>query len=126
MIQPTHFTVNGLPIAQGSMKVFNGRIVHVSGPALKAWRDKIAWTALSVGFRATDEPVRLTLAFTLARPKTVTREFPTVVPDLDKFVRSVGDALTGVVFRDDSQVVDIIASKRYGAIPGVEIEIKRL
>jgi len=30
-------------------------------------------------------------------------------------VRSVGDALTGVAFHDDAQVVDLVAMKRYAA-----------
>ena len=38
---------------------------------------------------------------------------------------TVLDALTYVVFADDSQVVEIQASKDYGA-PGVVIEIRRI
>ena len=34
-------------------------------------------------------------------------------PDLDKLVRSVMDALTGYAFVDDSQVIEVEASKRF-------------
>lgn len=50
--------------------------------------------------------------------------FPTVKPDVLKLARSTEDALTGVVWKDDSATVDLILSKRYGDKPGVEIEIR--
>jgi hypothetical protein len=37
-------------------------------------------------------------------------------PDLDKLARSVFDALTRVVFHDDAQVVDLVATKRYATV----------
>jgi Holliday junction resolvase RusA-like endonuclease len=44
---------------------------------------------------------------------------------LDKLTRAVLDALTFVVFADDSQVIEILATKDYGA-PGVVVEIQRI
>ena len=35
------FTVPGTPITQGSMSVFNGRIVHQKSKQLTAWRNAI-------------------------------------------------------------------------------------
>ena len=34
-------------------------------------------------------------------------------PDLDKLARAAGDAMTGVVYRDDKQIVRLITEKRY-------------
>jgi Holliday junction resolvase RusA-like endonuclease len=45
------------------------------------------------------------------------------MPDLDKLVRAILDSLTGVVWRDDAQVVDIVARKVYAETPGVDIAI---
>jgi Holliday junction resolvase RusA-like endonuclease len=42
--------------------------------------------------------------------------FPLTIPDADKLLRGVMDALTGVVWKDDSQVTDAITRKRY-AVP---------
>jgi len=62
-------------------------------------------------------PVVLGARFYLPRPKAYERRRGVLVhtkkPDLDKLLRAVLDALTGVVFGDDSQVVEIHAAKRY-------------
>jgi Holliday junction resolvase RusA-like endonuclease len=73
--------------------------------------------------------VRLTVAFYLPRPKSLPRRVTAHVkaPDLDKLVRSVGDALTRVVFADDAQVVDLVAMKRYaaaGTIPQITVRVE--
>lgn len=72
-----------------------------------------------------DGPVRLDVTFFLRRPKTVKRELPHVRSDLDKMLRVVMDALTGIIYRDDGQVVSGEIGKRYGE-PGVEIIASRL
>jgi Holliday junction resolvase RusA-like endonuclease len=55
----------------------------------------------------------------LLRPKAPPA--PDVMPDLTKLVRAVEDALTGVVWKDDGQVVDQVNRKRYGTRSGVFI-----
>lgn len=45
--------------------------------------------------------------------KPSARLLPTVKPDVLKMARAVEDALTGIVWRDDSQVVDATISKHY-------------
>ena len=44
-------------------------------------------------------------------------------PDLDNYIKLVSDALNGVVFADDSQIVAIDAEKRYADIPGMVIRV---
>jgi crossover junction endodeoxyribonuclease RusA len=49
-----------------------------------------------------------------------------VRPDLDKLVRAVLDALSEAgVWRDDAQVVSVVARKAYGSAPGLTVEIVR-
>jgi Holliday junction resolvase RusA-like endonuclease len=43
--------------------------------------------------------------------------------DTDKLQRNVMDALTGVVYEDDSQVVEQRASKQFGEVEGVFIRV---
>lgn len=112
----------GKPVQQGSMKAFNNRVVHQKSKELLAWRQLVGLHARQAGCTVLTGPVGLSLVFTLEKPKTVRRIMPTVPPDLDKQVRSILDALTGVAYVDDAQVCEISAAKAYGS-PGVWIEL---
>lgn len=118
------FFVPGVPIAQGSMSVFNNRVVHSNGPKLKAWRQQISSQARTIFGTPLADGVSVDMIFTVTKPKTVTRSLPFVKPDLDKYVRACLDALTGSAFIDDAQVVTLTATKRYGNEPGVSITVR--
>lgn len=51
---------------------------------------------------------------------------PIVRPDIDNYTKSVMDALDGITWIDDSQVVMLSANKYYSDNPRVEITIKEL
>lgn len=51
---------------------------------------------------------------------------PTSVPDLDNLEKGVKDALNGIAWRDDAQVVDASKSKRYAAAPSVRVVVTSL
>jgi Holliday junction resolvase RusA-like endonuclease len=130
-------TVPGLPRPQGSLKLFrapSGQEVAKYGDVLYQWRRTVTAAVLAEreGCEPEHGPVNLYLNFRLPRPKghygtgrnaDALKEsaplFPASTPDLDKLVRAVGDAITdsGVVWKDDAQVVQIRAMKRY-AVPG--------
>jgi Holliday junction resolvase RusA-like endonuclease len=48
---------------------------------------------------------------------------PTAPPDIDKLARAVLDALTGIVYDDDSQVIELQATKRFDTHPHATIEV---
>lgn len=142
------FEVRGLPVPQGSVRAFvrGGRAVVVGVKApLAAWRGAVATEARDVMTEADaaplQGPVAVHLWFRLPRPRShylpagKTRPEPELrldapdyvqsAPDIDKLVRACLDAMTAVVFRDDSQVVRLVAQKRYDDVPGVAISIWR-
>jgi Holliday junction resolvase RusA-like endonuclease len=102
--------------------VGNGRMVHSQGSALAVWRSTVALAAKLHEVKFMEGPVAIQLDFFMLKPRTIKRDMPTVPPDLDKLIRGVLDALTGIVYRDDAQVVSILATKSYGE-PGVNIFI---
>lgn len=124
----TAFFVAGNPAPQGSKSAFvrGGRAVMVeSSKRLKPWREAIAKAAAKC-FDAPSgpsSPIELCLTFHLPTPKKPRRTMPTSKPDIDKLTRAVCDALTGVVYHDDSQVVSVTAHKRYAIEPGVLISV---
>ena len=121
------FSVEGVPIQQGSLKhIGHGRMIHNKAVELAAWRADIANAAKLAGCTPIPKPIAITMRFRVKRPKTVKRDHPTVAPDLDKYIRGVLDGLTGTAYEDDSQVIDIKATKVYSDAPGVDIEVSDL
>jgi hypothetical protein len=120
------FTVPGVAAPQGSKRAFrtkSGRIALVESSAkLKPYRSSVALAAVAAGTKVCDGPIRMVVTFTFERPKShyvasgslrsTAPDYP-AKPDLDKLCRAVGDALTGVVYHDDSQIVEWSARKCY-------------
>lgn len=107
-----------------------------------AWRESVREAALAVAPKELLEgPLLLTVRFLMTRPKyhyrttkktgTQLRDdapnYHTTKPDRTKLLRSTEDALTGVLWRDDTQVVDGPTSKVYTeGRPGAEITVQRI
>ncbi len=101
-------------------------VVTHSTAGLLDWRRLVAQQAQAHGGGPAEGAVAVELHFRLTAPLRSKRKLPTTRPDLDKLVRAVLDALTGVVWRDDSQVVEILAHKSYalpGTSPGVDVVV---
>ena len=126
------FTVYGKPAPQGSLRAFMRPgmahpVLTSDNRATMPWRQEIAYSALAVHAVKFDRsvPLSIVMAFFFAKPKSARkRQAHTVKPDCDKLVRCVFDALTGIVFEDDAQIVIHSARKLYGLPERVEIEIE--
>lgn len=124
------FTVPGVPAPQGS-KVRTRWGMREDNPNTRPWRQAVAWEA-TAAMRAADMdallgPLALEVVFYFPRPKSHYRtgrlagvlkdsapDFHTAKPDADKLLRAIGDALTGLVVRDDSHFAVVRAEKTYG------------
>jgi crossover junction endodeoxyribonuclease RusA len=126
------FTVPGRPAPQGSKRHVGRGIMVESSKELGPWRERVALCAHSAmcGRSLLDGAVRVRLDLTLPRPKSAPkRSTPPAVkrPDVDKLARAILDAITGIIVRDDSQIVDLHATKRLaelGETPGVAITVE--
>jgi len=49
---------------------------------------------------------------------------PTTKPDASNVLKSIEDGLNGIAYRDDSQIVEVIAKKYYSCRPRVEISLE--
>jgi Holliday junction resolvase RusA-like endonuclease len=137
--------VPGVPVPKGSAKAFMRKgakfpvVVQDNAERQKPWTSIIGYTAQSCNVQKITGPVRIDLCFFMPRPKAhfrtgknsgVLREdapfYHRSKPDLDKLVRCVKDALTGIAWDDDSQVAIVEATKVYGPSSGVTITIIEL
>lgn len=75
-------------------------------------------------------PIQAEIEFVIAPPKRPkNKNFHVTKPDLDNLIKLVLDALNGIVWEDDSQIVHLCAKKRYAVLnerPFIELIVKDL
>ena len=125
--------VKGIPAPKGSVSSFvvkgkNGkyRSVVTHSTKSKKWEAEIR-KQLPDDISILEEAISMELVFYLPRPKSAKRDLPYVIPDLDKLIRCVLDALTGYYYKDDSRITTLTAKKVYAddCEPGIWIKIKK-
>lgn len=93
--------------------------VSQSNPKTIPWREVISHTAREEmrrnGTAQLTGAVAVFASFYLPRPKSLPAKYhaPVSKPDVDKLARALLDALTGVAWVDDSQVIHLSVSKHY-------------
>ena len=140
------FFCPGLPKAKGSPDILRNR--RTGRPFVREKRPVVAWghtvaaaARASVreragAFERLEGPVSVLILFDMPRKKTAPKrtdrcaELAAVKPDLDKLIRAVLDglSLSGVVYRDDAQVVEVYAVKQVlpaaGGVSGVRVIVE--
>lgn len=53
-------------------------------------------------------------------------EKPTKKPDADNIAKTITDALSGVIYKDDKQIIKLTVAKIYNERPGVSVAVKVL
>lgn len=136
------FTVYGEAATGGSKipgKSKNGKLfVRDDNPRARDWKDRVGQVAgelmrnrelyagpllLSVTFYRPRPAGHYTSKGALTKSARTIRRYPIAKPDLTKLIRPLEDALRGIVFKDDAQICETVASKRYGEPARVEVKI---
>ncbi|MCJ2158595.1 RusA family crossover junction endodeoxyribonuclease [Leuconostoc mesenteroides] len=52
--------------------------------------------------------------------------YPVTKPDLSNYIKSIEDALNGVLWQDDNATVQLISSKKYGQSGRVVVEVNKI
>lgn len=131
------FTVVGIASGMGSKRAFVPKgwtrpIVTDTNRNLRSWQALVADAAARAiterpEWQILDGAVRLSIAFYLPRPKSLAKKVTahTKAPDCSKLLRSTEDAMSGIVYRDDAQIVEIVAGKYYtGANDSPHVNIR--
>lgn len=126
------FSVVGRPAPQGSKSYLGKGRLKEQSPYVAAWRNDVRNAAsLAFGEAPVRGPIFTEITFIIARPKChhiandPARPLKSTAPfwhenepDRDKLERATNDAMTGVIWVDDSQVAAALSQKIY-AEPGV-------
>ena len=135
-MKPLVLTVFGVPVAQGRPKFFR-RGDHVGAYDPKKSRDyksSIRIQAIEQLRRGGEMPplyedaLSMTICAYLPRPKTLPKRVIHHIkrPDADNIAKGCKDALKGVVYKDDSQIVELLVRKSYGDPPRVVIGLREV
>ena len=131
------FEVLGEPIPQGSLKAFTPKgwkrpILTSDNKRTKPWKQEVKQMAMEAMAQMVPRVIRfekpkaigIECRFYFQRPKSTKKAIVDKVtkPDIDKLARAILDALTGIVFEDDSQVTTLVCWKGFGD-PRVVIQV---
>lgn len=140
-------TVYGKPEPAGSKRAFinpktKRAIITDDNRKAKPWKQEVAGVALGLTGGKPIQlfgPLSLTAKFILRRPKShygtgrnsatlkpTAPTHPTGKPDTTKLLRGAEDALTGIWWGDDAQIVLQVASKCYGEPERCELTVEQM
>lgn len=107
----------GNPVAQGRPRAFRrGSFIGMYDPKKsKDWKSTVARQAVQQGASMLSGALKMDLIFFMPRPKSLSKKiiYHTKKPDLDNLVKAIKDALEGICYKNDSQVVESSEKKIY-------------
>lgn len=135
-----HFVLPGKPTAWQRPAAFlqRGKIVQANPKGMAEQQNAIAWAcrAAMKGCPPLTGPLRLEVLCVYEPPRTwpdwkrtaalAGQVWKTSKPDHDNLEKQVGDALNGVAWVDDAQIVKSSCAKRYGVPERTEVRISRV
>jgi Holliday junction resolvase RusA-like endonuclease len=127
------FTIPGVARGKGRPRATRRGTLYTpaSTVSAEAWVKSCAYEQIGQPLLMT--PLAVTVGIDVAVPTSWSKKRrdaalagqtrPTGKPDLDNSIKLVMDALNKLVWMDDSQVVRLTATKRYGPAPQTVVEI---
>ena len=112
-----------------------GKMQSITPEQTKSYEELIRWCyKASGGEYLGEQPISLTIKAYYEIPKSFSKSKklqaiqgqlrPSVKPDIDNVCKSVLDALNGVAYYDDKQVISIVCEKWYGERGYLLVELK--
>lgn len=126
------FDVHIVPIGKGRPRVTvrSGRAWAYTPPKTTIAEKHVAAAARTNGAKPVSGPLRMHVEAIFPIPPSWPkdkRQSPpahTSRPDCDNLLKLVADALNGVCYYDDSQLVESMVRKAYGHIPKIRVQIE--
>lgn len=132
MADPLTITVPGVLRGKGRPRFGRGR-VHTDSKTEAAENGLVAHALAQIGTPRLEGPLVLTIEIAVEVPASWSKRKradalahllrPMGRPDLDNQVKLVADALNGIAWRDDAQLVGLEVRRRYGEVAQTRIEI---
>ena len=130
-----HITIPGEPVAQGRARfsTMNGFVRAYDPAKSREYKGYVKDFARHGEFEPLEGAICMLAVFYRSIPKSWSNKkqaeaqameiMPTSRPDADNYIKAVKDALNGILYKDDSQIVLPIPLKAYSDKPRVELYI---
>jgi Holliday junction resolvase RusA-like endonuclease len=148
MTASLRFEILGEPVPQARARFTRAGRMYTPAKTRK-WKEHVSRTAIAAAAEAgfaqpLTGPLRLSVSFSLPIPPSWTKRkqnqallnqvLPIGKPDVDNLAKAVMDAINDcidaekrpLIWKDDCQVVTLIAAKRYGATSFVTVAIEEI
>lgn len=127
--------LEGEPVAKARPRMTRSGHVYTPDKTTKAENEiRRAWQEKHGSI--IEGPVAVSVVFMLKMPETWSKAkklmaqyrevLPTKKPDVDNLVKTVFDALNGLAYDDDKQIVELSARKVYACKPGTVIRVREI
>ncbi len=128
------FKIYGEPVAKGRPR-FTRQGRAYTPAKTKNYEDEVGMMAKAAmgSSDPLETPVSVFVYVTMPVPQSYSKkrteaclsgsERPAKKPDLDNCVKAVTDGMNGIVYKDDSQIVCLHATKVYGTVGMVEVMV---
>ena len=130
------FVVYGEAKPQGSKRAWfnqkSQRVQMLENSNVGDWRKRVAQAAgeqcgAAIAGQLIEGPCALSIVVYRPRPKSKKRaRFAATAPDASKLLRGIEDALTGILYVDDSRIVDDHIRKLYGEPARAEVVLREI
>ena len=132
------YTFDITPVPQGRPRfVKRGNFVQTYDPKTsKEFKEKLKGLAKQECPTVSERALEVSIVFYMGIPKSKSKKWRelaarneekcTVHKDLDNLAKSVLDALTGTMWKDDSQIVTLKLYKVYSDVPRIEMEVHEI
>lgn len=133
------FEILGAPIGKRRPRFST---IHGYAQAIKPKEDVIYENLVKITFQAAksegydlyDKPIRMTIEAQFSVPKSFSKRKavvaseggirPLTKPDVDNIAKIICDALNGIAYKDDTQIVALTVSKKYAVEPKVIVTVE--
>lgn len=130
------FTVPGPPVAKGRARL--GKFGTYTPEKTVNYENlvKLSYIEEHQGKELLEGDLSITINFLFPIPKSTSKKNRELMlkgeikhnkrPDIDNCIKSIADALNNIAYKDDSQIVQVIACKLYSDEPRTEVIIEEI
>lgn len=129
------YTINGECIPKGRPR-FTKKGYAYTPKKTREYETKVKTTLKAQGAKKSARPLKVDIEIHRGYLKSWSKKqrasaeqgklYPITRPDLDNYIKSILDGADGVLFEDDSQIIELTARKVYNREPKVIIRVEEI